>query len=188
MGDVRAPEPAWIAEVLDFWFGELGREDWYAKSPALDDSVRSRFSALYERVVAEPPDPETGSARTLLAAVIVLDQFPRNMFRDTAKAFAADSLALALAKATTGRGLDRELDPSQRHCLYLPFQHSEIAADQDRACALYEELGDAEGLDFARRHKAIIDRFGRFPHRNAQLGRRSTPEEAAFLEQPGSGF
>jgi uncharacterized protein (DUF924 family) len=185
---MEGEEPAWAGEILDFWFGELGREDWYAKSPALDATVRARFSGLHGRLAASPPDPEGASARTLLAAVIALDQFPRHMFRDTAKAFATDEIALGLAKEAVARGLDRELDPRERHCLYLPFQHGEIAADQDRACALYEELGDAEGLDFARRHKAIIDRFARFPHRNAQLGRQSTPEETAFLKQPGSGF
>lgn len=188
MTDALAPEPAWVGDVLDFWFIELSREDWYGKAKALDDTVRARFSGLHETLCKAPPNAGEATARTLLAAVVVLDQFPRNMFRGTARAFASDGTALGLARAAITRGLDRELTFDQRHCLYLPFQHSENPADQARACELYESLGDAEGLDFALRHKAIIDRFGRFPHRNRALGRRSRPEEIDFLEQPGSDF
>ncbi|MDH3241032.1 MAG: DUF924 domain-containing protein [Alphaproteobacteria bacterium] len=188
MAETDRSEPEWIGEVLDFWFKDLSRADWYRKSKGLDETVRARFQGLHDRIARCHPDPADAPARTLLAAVIVLDQFPRNMFRDTARAFAADPLALALAKAAVSRGVDWGLSFDQRHCLYLPFQHSEDLADQARACDLYEALGDTEGLDFARRHKAVIERFGRFPHRNAALGRASTPEETVFLKQPGSAF
>jgi uncharacterized protein (DUF924 family) len=180
-------EPGWVGEVLDFWFGTLSREDWYRKSESLDETVRNRFEDLYRRIAASTPVGDE-AARTLLAAVIVLDQFPRNMFRGTSQAFVTDGKALALVKAAVASGADRALAFDQRHCLYLPFQHSEDLADQEQGCAIYQALGDEEGLDFARRHKAIIEHFGRFPHRNAALGRASTPEETAFLKKPGSAF
>jgi uncharacterized protein (DUF924 family) len=175
----------WVDQVLGFWFGELSRSQWYERSAATDQSVRARFGDLYEGLSAEPPGISGASRRSVLAVVIVLDQFPRNMFRNSPEAFASDGAALALAEAATARGLDRELTAEQRHCLYLPFQHCEDGEVQAPAVALYAELGDAEGLDFARRHKDIIDRF---PHRNAVLGRESTAEELAFLAEPGSSF
>ncbi|MDX1485474.1 MAG: DUF924 family protein [Alphaproteobacteria bacterium] len=181
-------DPDWAEAVLGFWFDELSRADWYRPSAATDAAVRARFMTLYEALSEAPPTIEVGSARAVLAAVIVLDQFPRNMFRGSARAFASDGTALALATAAVEGGADRELTDEQRHCLYLPFQHSEEPEVQARGCTLYAELDDAEGLDFALRHKAIIDRFGRFPHRNAILGRESTAEEREFLKQPGSSF
>ncbi len=188
MSEANLEEPGWVGEVLGFWFEELAREDWYRKSEALDEAVRNRFRGLYERIARSYPNGDEASARTVLAAVIVLDQFPRNMFRATAQAFATDARALTLAKTAIARGADQDLTFDQRHCLYLPFQHSEELADQNRACDLYEALGDEEGLDFARRHRAIIERFGRFPHRNAVMGRASTADEIAFLKEPGSSF
>jgi uncharacterized protein (DUF924 family) len=183
--DADAP---WVSQVLGFWFEELSRSQWYERSDATDQAVAARFGELYERLSAAPPGISGASPRTVLAAVIVLDQFPRNMFRNSSKAFASDGPALALAEAAISRGLDRELTALERHCLYLPFQHCEDKEVQARGGALYAELGDAEGLDFALRHKAIIDRFGRFPHRNALLGRESTAEERVFLTEPGSSF
>jgi uncharacterized protein (DUF924 family) len=141
MSEANLEEPGWVGEVLGFWFEELAREDWYRKSEALDEAVRNRFRGLYERIAASAPNAAEASARTVLAAVVVLDQFPRNMFRDTAQAFATDASALALAKAAIARGADQGLTFDQRHCLYLPFQHSEELADQNRACDLYEALG-----------------------------------------------
>ncbi len=123
-----------------------------------------------------------------LAAILVLDQFPRNMFRGDSRAFAADAAALALAKRAIAEGIDARLSPEQRAFLYMPFQHSEDAADQERSVQLFTALGNLLNLDFALRHKAIIDRFGRFPHRNAILGRATTQDEAAFLKEPGSSF
>ena len=186
-GENNADAP-WVNEVLGFWFEDLSRAAWYERDAATDDAIRARFGPLTERLSVAPPEIEGASARTVLAAVIVLDQFPRNMFRDSPKAFACDGTALALVEAAIARGQDRELTVPQRHCLYLPLQHCENPAIQARAVALYGELGEAEGLDYARRHKAIIDRFGRFPHRNAALARASTAEESAFLKEPASLF
>ena len=188
MTAARNADAPWVDEVLGFWFRELSRSHWYERSAGTDQAVRDRFGDLYRRLSAAPPDISGASPRTVLAAVIVLDQFPRNMFRNSPEAFASDGAALALAEGAISRGLDRELTALERHCLYLPFQHSEDREIQARACGLYAALGDDEGLEFAQRHKAIIDRFGRFPHRNAVLGRESTPEERAFLAEPGSSF
>ena len=185
--EINADAP-WVNEVLGFWFEDLSRAAWYERDAATDDAIRARFGPLTERLSVAPPEIEGASARTVLAAVIVLDQFPRNMFRDSPKAFAYDPTALALVEAAIARGQDRGLTVPERHCLYLPLQHSENPAIQARSVALYGELGDAQGLAHAQRHKAVIDRFGRFPHRNAALGRSSTPEESAFLKEPGSSF
>lgn len=178
--------PAWVEEVLGFWFGELTPEQWFKKDDGVDRAIKSRFAALYESLAASPP--VTTDARTALAAAIVLDQFPRNMFRGSPQAFASDARALALANAAVDAGLDQKLAPHERTFLYLPFEHSEDAAMQARSVALFTALGNANQLDYAIRHKVIIDRFGRFPHRNAILGRASTPEEIAFLKEPGSSF
>jgi uncharacterized protein (DUF924 family) len=178
----------WIGEVLDFWFSELPREAWFRKDADVDRTIRDRFLPVYETLSARTPDELATSADKALAAVIVLDQFPRNMFRDTAKAFATDALALAIAKRAIERGLDQELARERRIFLYLPFEHSEELADQLRCIALTEALGDEEYARYAKLHHDVIARFGRFPHRNAILGRPSTPEEEAFLQQPGSRF
>ena len=128
------------------------------------------------------------SARGCLALIVLLDQFSRNMFRGTARAFAADAKALSVACAALDRGFDQEAPAVLRSFFYLPFEHSEVLADQERSVALFEALGDADGLDYAIRHHDIIARFGRFPHRNELLGRENTPEESTFLTQPGSRF
>lgn len=174
--------------VLGFWFDELTPAEWFVANAELDRKIAQRFGDVYALLATALPEGWPATASAQLAAVIALDQFPRNMFRGTAQAFATDASALRIAEAALDAGLDRQLKPVQRQFLYLPFQHSEQAADQERSIALYAALGNAHALDFARRHKAIIDRFGRFPHRNGALGRPSTAEETAFLALPGSSF
>ncbi len=188
MTDAADAGEAWIGEVLGFWFEELGREKWFAKDPGVDAKIRQRFERLYEVLTKWPPEDALASAKRALATVIVLDQFPRNLFRDDAQAFATDGLARDIAERAIANGLDQGLAPERRVFLYLPFEHSEDAGDQRRSLALISTLGDAEFESYAHRHKDVIDRFGRFPHRNAALGRVSTPEEDAFLREPGSGF
>jgi uncharacterized protein (DUF924 family) len=182
-------------EVLDFWFGGVAGDDftsrngvWFRKDKAFDAAIRDRFAALQGEAAAGRLSAWEAAPRSALALVIVLDQFPRNMFRGTSQAFATDPMALAAAKRAIERGFDSRLQPVERLFLYLPFEHSESLADQERSVALLGSLGDANALDYAKRHRAIIARFGRFPHRNANLGRPSTPEEIAFLKQPGSSF
>jgi uncharacterized protein (DUF924 family) len=179
---------SWVKEVLGFWFGELGREGWFRKDAALDQAIRDRFTLLYEVLTTWPAEDALASPERALATVIVLDQFSRNMFRDSPQAFAADALAREIAAGAIARGFDKEIAKDRRVFLYLPFEHSEDAADQARCVALTSALGDAEYTKYAELHKAVIDRFGRFPHRNAVLGRASTPEEIAFLKEPGSAF
>jgi uncharacterized protein (DUF924 family) len=170
----------WVAQVHHFWFEELRPEQWFLADAALDATIRSRFSELYASLTAAPAAVSTPKAT--VARVIVLDQFPRNMFRGTPAAFAADPLALRTAQAAVAAGLDRDLRAPERQFLYMPFQHSEDLTVQHRSLALFTALNLPEPLDFARQHAAIIARFGRFPHRNAILGRPSTPEEIEFLK------
>jgi uncharacterized protein (DUF924 family) len=194
-------------EVLDFWFGELdaqGAADaahvarWFAKDEAFDAECRARFGAVHQAIVEGAREAWLETPRGRLAYVIVLDQLSRNMFRGTPRMFAFDAQALDAAAAGVERGDDRALASVERGFLYMPFMHAEDLEAQSRCVALFTALRDeAEGprrsrlesnLDFAERHRAIIARFGRFPHRNAVLGRASTPEELAFLEEPGSSF
>jgi uncharacterized protein (DUF924 family) len=183
------------AEVLDFWFGPaplVKRAEWFRKDPAFDDRIRQRFGPVVDEALAqglhwggEPP------AR--LAQLIVLDQFPRNLYRGSARAFAGDPQALALALALVDSGDHLALHPLQRWFAYLPLEHAEDLAHQDLCVALCAALADAEpgfaeALDYARRHRDVIARYGRFPHRNAALGRQSTPDELTYLATPGSGF
>jgi uncharacterized protein (DUF924 family) len=177
-------------EVLGFWFGEgaersKSHKRWFEKNAAFDAEIRSRFLPLYEELARR--NDWLSPSSYCLARIVVLDQFPRNMFRGSPRAFAADPLALAAAKHAVAEGYDRELLPVEKQFVYLPFEHSEGLADQERACELMKPLGD-DLYDWALRHKRIIERFGRFPHRNATLGRASTAEEIEFLKQPGSGF
>jgi uncharacterized protein (DUF924 family) len=181
-------EPAWVGEVIDFWLVETSAEKRFAKDADLDAEIERRFAKLHADISERPLASDSMTAREALATVIVLDQFSRNMFRGSARAFASDTAALSLAKAVVERGLDAEVDPAGRLFLYLPFEHSESMADQDRAVALIATLGDAKLDAYAVAHRDIIARFGRFPHRNDALGRVSTPEEIAFLAQPGSSF
>lgn len=177
-----------VDAVLGFWFDELTPAHWFVANAEVDRTIAQRFGDVYARLAMALPEGWPATPRGQLAAVIALDQFPRNMFRGTAQAFATDASALRIAQAAIDVGFDRQLPAVQRQFLYLPFQHSEQAPDQERSVALYAALGNEQALDFALRHKAIIDRFGRFPHRNRALGRPSTAEETAFLALPGSSF
>jgi uncharacterized protein (DUF924 family) len=178
----------WIGDVLSFWFGELGAEAWFRKDAATDEAIRSRFLILYEVLAKWPARAALASPERALATVLVLDQFPRNLFRDSAQAFVTDALAREVARGAIEKGFDEGFDKNRRLFFYLPFEHSEDKADQARSVELIASLGDPSLLDWAVRHRAVVDRFGRFPHRNALLGRVSTPEEAAFLKEPGSSF
>lgn len=168
-------------DVLRFWFEELAPKNWFRRDTIVDAAIKLRFGELYEQLKDTVPDDWLESAKGYLAAIIVLDQFPRNMFRDDARAFATDAAALALAKRAISQGFDKRLTPKERAFLYMPFQHTEDAQDQARSVGLFTALGNPFNLDFALRHQAVIDRFGRFPHRNQVLGRVSTPGEEAFL-------
>jgi uncharacterized protein (DUF924 family) len=177
-----------IDEIIRFWFEELLPKDWFRKDEAVDGTITSRFGATYHELRSGVPASWLDTPEGFLAAILVLDQFPRNMFRGEVRAFATDQPALALAKRAIAEGLDAKLKPEQRSFIYVPFQHSEDRAEQARSVELFIALGQPLGLDFALRHQAIVDRFGRFPHRNAILGRASTEEEQAFLSEPGSSF
>jgi len=173
---------------LRFWFEETAPEQWFRQDAAFDASLRARFALTHEQVASLALDTCLGDASTALAAVIVLDQFSRNMFRGSPGAFASDAKALRLAQAAIDKGLDREVPANARLFFYLPFEHAEDSAVQERAVSLIASLADPELVKWAAAHKAIIDRFGRFPHRNVALGRVSTAEERDFLEEPGSSF
>jgi uncharacterized protein (DUF924 family) len=183
-----AADEAWIGDVLHFWFDELGPAAWFRKDAATDAAIRSRFLILYEVLANWPAAAALASPERALATVLVLDQFPRNLFRAGAQAFATDALAREVAAGAIAEGFDAGFDKDRRLFLYLPFEHSEDKADQARSVQLIASLGDPGLADWAARHKAVVDRFGRFPHRNALLGRASTPEEEAFLKEPGSSF
>src|SRR5260221_4684430 len=177
-------------EVLRFWFGEGAErgkapKSWFEKNATFDAEVRGAFLPLYEQLAGG--DDWLSRPDDCLARIVVLDQFPRIMFRGSPRAFATDPLALAAAKHAVAKGYDRDLLAVEKQFVYLPFEHSESLADQERACELMKPLGD-DLYDWALRHQRIIERFGRFPHRNEILGRASTPEEIEFLRQPGSGL
>jgi uncharacterized protein (DUF924 family) len=175
-------------EVLQFWFGELTSADWWRKDPALDRRIVERYAATLVAAARCELFAWRDSARGRLAEIIVLDQFSRNVHRDAAAAFANDALALALAQEAVARGCDRELPVQQRAFMYLPYMHSESPLIHEQALQLFATPGLEHNLDFERRHKAVIDRYGRYPHRNAALGRVSTAAELEFLQQPGSSF
>ena len=179
----------WPDDLLAFWFGELQPKQWFEKNLQLDETMRHRFLPAYQQASASfVLDAALSSADTALAHVLLLDQLPRNMFRGTPRAFESDGKALQLARAAAERGLDAQVALARRTFFYLPFEHSETLADQLRSVELFTALGDADTLKYARAHHDIIARFGRFPHRNAILGRASTPGEIAFLATPGSSF
>jgi uncharacterized protein (DUF924 family) len=190
--------PSSPGEILDFWFGredEPGyggfRDAWFQKDEAFDREVEDRFRDDYERAASGNLDGWREEARSALALVILLDQFPRNMFRGDARTHATDAKALEAAEYAVERALDRELPAFQRMFLYMPFMHSEDGEVQRRSVELFERLKEDGGPDvtsYAVGHRDIVERFGRFPHRNAILGRETTPEEAEFLTQPGSSF
>jgi uncharacterized protein (DUF924 family) len=178
---------SWVGQVLAFWFSEIDEEDWWKKDHAVDERIRERFLALHEHLVASGAIEAT-RPRPMLAAVIVLDQFSRNMFRNTPRAYAADAIARRLAREAVTQGFDEGMRPEERMFLYLPFEHSEDRADQELSVELFSRLGRDDWTRFAIAHKVIIDRFGRFPHRNAVLGRVSSPEEIEVLRQPMGSF
>jgi uncharacterized protein (DUF924 family) len=178
----------WIADILQFWFREIPREAWFGKDEAFDRQLHERFLAWYEHVAVLPIAECVRDRENALAAVIALDQFPRNMFRGTPRAFATEAKAREIVDCAIASGFDAALSKDQRTFLYLPYQHAEDAAAQVWSVELVASLEDAELTRWAVAHMDIIDRFGRFPHRNVILGRTSTPEEIAFLAQPGSSF
>jgi uncharacterized protein (DUF924 family) len=190
-----------VRAVLDFWFGAPGspehgkpRAEWFRKDPAFDASIRDRFGPLVERALRGELADWAASPEGALAEILLLDQFTRNIFRDTPRAFAGDPRALAAARAAVGQRVDEALPAFQRGFVYLPFEHAESMAAQDESVRLFARLaedgpdGSSSMLDYAHRHRAVVERFGRFPHRNAVLGRASTAEEEAYLREPGSGF
>jgi uncharacterized protein (DUF924 family) len=172
--------------VLRFWFDEHP-QDWFVKNEVFDTEIRERFLPLHEAAAAGMLAHWADDARRCLALVILLDQFPRNMFRDEARAFATDAQARATARRILERGWDKAITQAERLFAYLPFEHSESLADQELACELMKDF-DEEQRQYAERHRDIIRRFGRFPHRNDLLGRESTAAEIEFLKQPGSRF
>jgi uncharacterized protein (DUF924 family) len=173
----------WVDDVLDFWFGELTYEDWFGGSQELDEKIRSRFLELYERQKAGLDAKSIGDPETALAAIILFDQFPRNMFRKTAAAFGTDDLALGIARLAVDRGYDNQVEPGAKPFIYMPFMHSEVSADQERCVDLFRELGEGDSLKYAIEHRDIVAQYGRFPHRNRVLGRESTAAEVSFLEE-----
>jgi len=175
------PEPS-ASEVVTFW-QDAGPEKWFAKDDGFDAGIRQRFLGLWQSAAEGRLSGWETRAESTLGLLILLDQFPRNMFRGTARAFASDRLARDIANRAIARGFDQSVSAELRPFFYLPLEHSETLADQERSLALFQALGDPENLKFARHHRDIIARFGRFPHRNAILGRESTPEELAFLEE-----
>jgi uncharacterized protein (DUF924 family) len=174
-------------DIVTFWFEAAGPDRWFAADPAFDAAVRARFAEATSNA-ARTALPANADARAHLARVLLLDQIPRNAWRGTPRAFAYDRLARAATAAALQHGLDRTLGKDERLFLYLPLEHSEGIADQERSVALFAALGDPELLGYAVRHRDVIARFGRFPHRNATLGRPSTADELAFLATPGSSF
>ena len=184
-------------EVRDFWFGTgeafgKARPEWYRKDASFDEGIRRRFGDLLEAAARRELQSWRAKPESMAALIVVLDQFPRNLFRDDPRAFVQDAYARECARQALARGDEAVLSPVERQFLYMPFEHSESLADQELAVermASLEAFPETKGIvEWARRHEAIIRRFGRFPHRNAALGRASTPEEIDFLKKPGSGF
>ncbi|MCC4799805.1 hypothetical protein BCT30_01910 [Enterovibrio norvegicus] len=175
-------------KVLTFWFEELTPNDWFSKSEELDKQIEARFGDLLEQASRAELFDWRSSAKGRLGEILVLDQFSRNIYRDTPKAFAQDPLALALAQEAINLGIERELSEIERTFMYMPYMHSESQKVHKDAMQLFNSLEDKQSYEYEIKHKEIIDRFGRYPHRNAILGRECTEEETAFLKQPGSGF
>ena len=186
-------------EVINFWFGPPGsptdgrkRREWFQKDPEFDRQIQTRFLSIYQQAAAGELNFWQEAPRGCLALILLFDQFPRNMFRGQPQAFATDAQALAVAQWAIAQGFDQALPSVQRQFCYFPFEHSENLAHQHQAVALFAALKDnpeaAASYDYALRHLAIIEQFGRFPHRNTILGRETTPAEAEFLTQPGSSF
>jgi len=182
------PPPPTPETVLAFWFEEISPKQWWIASEDVDRQIAARFGAVHAAAERCELDAWRESANGRLAEIIVLDQFSRNIHRGHPQAFANDALALVLAQTAVAANADQALDAQRRAFLYMPYMHSESAAIHAVAVSLFGAPGMEGNLDFELRHKAIIDRFGRYPHRNAILGRSSTPEEIEFLKTPGSSF
>ena len=174
----------WPAEILTFWFQELGPKDWWAKSDATDDQIRERFLELWEEQKSKTADDFLTAPETALAAVILFDQFPRNMFRDSADAFSTDHLAQQIAEKAVDLELDAQLPEDQRAFLYMPFMHAEDIQLQNRSVTLFTKLGSNQ--KFANEHRDVIAKFRRFPHRNAVLGRQTRDGEQAAIDAGAS--
>ena len=173
----------WTRDVLDFWFNHFGPKQWFGGGPEVDAEVRERFEPLWQSLRHEKALFFATSPDDALAAVILFDQFPRNIFRHEADAFATDDLALAISKLAIDAGFDTGMSKEHRQFLYLPFEHSENLADQDMSVELFDALGDPEILRYAIMHRDLIKRFGRFPHRNEILGRETRPEEVEAIAE-----
>ncbi|OEJ69292.1 DUF924 family protein [Magnetovibrio blakemorei] len=183
-----------VDAILSFWFGTPDAADygtdraaWFVKDPKFDEDIKTRFEDVLMTLTSTEVQQMANSPEGAVAAVVLFDQFPRNIYRNDARAFATDAQALSLARQAVNRGFDQKVIPVMRKFLYLPFEHSENLEDQNMALALFATLGPLD-LDYAQKHFDIIARFGRFPHRNEALGRTSTTEEIKFLSQPGSSF
>ena len=182
--DTLAPPPTdWAAQLLTFWFDAHGFDDWYGGGPAFDAEVRDLAEKWHEALRSQPADTFLTDPDTALAATILFDQVPRNLFRGHADAFATDDLARAIARGVVAKGWDQQWPDERRQFAYLPFEHSEDIADQRESLRLMGQLADPMFADYAKKHFDIIDRFGRFPHRNAVLGRTTRPEEEAAVEE-----
>ena len=177
-----------IQRVVSFWFDRHGPDTWWVKDPAFDESIRAEFADLHARAARAELHAWRIEPQGRLAEIIVLDQFSRNLYRGDARAFAWDGMALVLAQEAVRVGADRAVPPRQRQFFYMPYQHSESVRIHDIAVPLFKSLGDPDGLNYELQHRAIINRFGRYPHRNKALSRVSTAEEIAFLKTPGSSF
>ncbi|MEM8834078.1 MAG: DUF924 family protein [Pseudomonadota bacterium] len=177
-------------DIINFWFEETQPPQWFQKDEKFDQEIQQRFGNAYQQAVTGEFDDWKQTAEGALAFCILLDQFPRNMFRDTPQAFATDAKALAVSKYAVEQGLDQQLEQKKRWFLYLPYEHSEDLADQQKSVDLFAEMKEENPIayDYAVRHKDVIDQYGRFPHRNKILGRDNTPEEEKYLSQDGAGF
>ena len=178
-----------LRQLLEFWFAPANKPHWFRRSDAFDDEIRRRFEPVYERAAAGKLAAWQNTPEGALALLLCLDQFPRNMYRGTPRAFATDAKARAVADWAVDRGFDLKFEGDERFFFYLPFEHSEEIDDQHRCVELVRtRLSDPETLRYAVAHRDLIEKFGRFPHRNPILGRRSTPDEEEYLKQPGAGF
>ena len=175
-------------DVLDFWFNEIEPKKWFQKDLDFDKSIQARFGALHQQAIQGELFSWRDTAQGALAEIIVLDQFSRNLYRDQAESFAADPMALALAQTAIDKGFDKALSSSERSFLYMPYMHSESVLIHEMAVVLFTALETSNTLEFELKHKKIVDRFGRYPHRNTILGRASSAEELVFLQEPNSSF
>lgn len=179
----ESAEQTWVGEVIHFWFEVVGKAHWFTRRDEIDARIRHGFLTLHQRLIAHD-GLDVAGPRSILAAVIVLDQFSRNLFRDSARAFSADPIARQLSRSAIAQRFDIAMKKEERYFLYLPFEHSEDREDQALSLNLIKQLGIEDWTRYAMAHEATINRFGRFPHRNAVLGRPSTPDEIEFLKEP----